>query len=132
MPRPMKNRCVAGEPISVVYKPAGVPTRQLSGLRWHWTSLKRSVCWIISVWTNSRPLRKWAFPVRPSRGFMHRPEKNRRRTGARPGHPDRRRPGGITCAVAGTLRYGTRSRQTQRAMRTTITTVHQQNTGDKK
>ena len=29
MPRPMKNRCVSGQPHSVVYKPAGIPTRQL-------------------------------------------------------------------------------------------------------
>jgi uncharacterized protein len=29
MPRPFKNRCVNAEPISVVYKPAGIPARQL-------------------------------------------------------------------------------------------------------
>ncbi len=29
MPRPIKNRCVSGQPHSVVYKPAGIPTRQL-------------------------------------------------------------------------------------------------------
>lgn len=29
MPRPTKNRCVAGQPISVVYKPASIPTREL-------------------------------------------------------------------------------------------------------
>lgn len=29
MPRPFKNRCVSAAPISVVYKPAGIPARQL-------------------------------------------------------------------------------------------------------
>ena len=34
MPRPYKNRCVSGSPISVVYKPAGIPARDLE-----WISL---------------------------------------------------------------------------------------------
>lgn len=29
MPRPFKNRCVSGQPTSVLYKPAGVPARSL-------------------------------------------------------------------------------------------------------
>ncbi|MBN1435970.1 MAG: DUF134 domain-containing protein [Sedimentisphaerales bacterium] len=29
MPRPFKNRCINAQPTSVVYKPAGVPARQL-------------------------------------------------------------------------------------------------------
>ncbi len=31
MPRPCKNRCVTGQPISVIYKPAGIPA---SSLEW--------------------------------------------------------------------------------------------------
>lgn len=31
MPRPFKNRCVHGQPQSVVYKPAGIPA---AGLEW--------------------------------------------------------------------------------------------------
>ena len=29
MPRPYKNRCIFGQPGSVVYKPAGIPAREL-------------------------------------------------------------------------------------------------------
>ena len=29
MPRPFKNRLVTGQPMSVVYKPAGIPAREL-------------------------------------------------------------------------------------------------------
>jgi len=29
MPRPFKNRCINAQPLSVVYKPAGIPARQL-------------------------------------------------------------------------------------------------------
>ncbi len=32
MPRPHKNRCVTGRPVSVVYKPAGIPARQLESV----------------------------------------------------------------------------------------------------
>jgi len=31
MPRPCKNRCVTGHPVSVIYKPAGIPA---SSLEW--------------------------------------------------------------------------------------------------
>ena len=33
MPRPFKNRCVAGFPGSVVYKPAGIPARVLEWIQ---------------------------------------------------------------------------------------------------
>ena len=29
MPRPFKNRCINAQPVSVVYKPAGIPAREL-------------------------------------------------------------------------------------------------------
>lgn len=35
MPRPHKNRCISVQPISVVYKPAGIPARQLE-----WVTLR--------------------------------------------------------------------------------------------
>lgn len=35
MPRPFKNRCVNVQPLSVVYKPAGVPTRDLQWVTLH-------------------------------------------------------------------------------------------------
>ena len=35
MPRPFKNRCINAQPISVVYKPAGAPARQLDWVTLH-------------------------------------------------------------------------------------------------
>lgn len=35
MPRPFKNRCINAQPLSVVYKPAGVPARQLAWVTLH-------------------------------------------------------------------------------------------------
>ena len=35
MPRPFKNRCINAQPTSVVYKPAGVPARQLEWVTLH-------------------------------------------------------------------------------------------------
>jgi predicted DNA-binding protein (UPF0251 family) len=35
MPRPFKNRCINGQPTSVVYKPAGIPAGQLDWVILH-------------------------------------------------------------------------------------------------
>jgi len=35
MPRPFKNRCINAQPLSVVYKPTGIPARQLEWVRLH-------------------------------------------------------------------------------------------------
>lgn len=35
MPRPYKNRCINAQPLSVVYKPAGIPARQLEWITLH-------------------------------------------------------------------------------------------------
>ena len=35
MPRPFKSRCINAQPLSVVYKPAGVPARQLEWVTLH-------------------------------------------------------------------------------------------------
>jgi len=35
MPRPFKNRCINAPPLSVVYKPAGIPARQLQWITLH-------------------------------------------------------------------------------------------------
>jgi predicted DNA-binding protein (UPF0251 family) len=35
MPRPFKNRCINARPISVVYKPAGIPASQLEWVTLH-------------------------------------------------------------------------------------------------
>ena len=35
MPRPFKNRCINAQPISVVYKPAGIPARELEWITLH-------------------------------------------------------------------------------------------------
>jgi predicted DNA-binding protein (UPF0251 family) len=35
MPRPFKNRCINGQPTSVIYKPAGIPARQLEWVTLH-------------------------------------------------------------------------------------------------
>jgi predicted DNA-binding protein (UPF0251 family) len=33
MPRPCKNRCITGQPVSVIYKPAGVPASTLEWIQ---------------------------------------------------------------------------------------------------
>ena len=35
MPRPFKNRCINAQPASVVYKPAGIPARELEWVTLH-------------------------------------------------------------------------------------------------
>lgn len=35
MPRPFKNRCINAQPLSVVYKPAGIPARELEWVTLH-------------------------------------------------------------------------------------------------
>ena len=35
MPRPFKHRCINAQPLSVVYKPAGIPARQLEWVTLH-------------------------------------------------------------------------------------------------
>ncbi len=35
MPRPHKHRCINAQPLSVVYKPAGIPARQLEWVTLH-------------------------------------------------------------------------------------------------
>ncbi|MBL7215199.1 MAG: DUF134 domain-containing protein [Phycisphaerae bacterium] len=35
MPRPHKNRCISAQPLSVIYKPAGIPARDLEWVTLH-------------------------------------------------------------------------------------------------